>query len=114
MEKVNDLKLYSLNQARIILKIGIRKLNHYIDAGLIGVVPPPPGYKQKRIPLSEIVRFLPEQTIREQKQIITRTFTNPDVDEFINRNNTRKKNMKNFDSDKLFNQILENNNGKRI
>lgn len=107
-------KLYSLNQAKQLLGIGRATLDNYINAGLIGVVPPPPGSKHSKIPYSEIEKFLSEQTVREQKQQLTTNFTNRDVNEFINGNKSRKNDMKNFDSNKLFDQILEQHNGKRV
>src|ERR1035437_186984 len=107
-------KLYSLNQAKQMLGIGRATLDNYINAGLIGVVLPPPGCKNSKIPQSEIEKFLSEQIVREQKLQFTTNFTNRDVNEFINGNKSRKNDMKNFDSGKLFDKILENNNGKRI
>jgi len=107
-------RLYSLNKVCKLLKIGRATLNNYINAGQIGVVLPPPGSKQSKIPHSEIEKFLSEQIVREQKQQFTTNFTNRDVNEFINGNKSRKNDMKNFDSNKLFDQILEQHNGKRV
>ena len=107
-------KLYSLNQAKQLLGIGRATLDNYINAGLIGVFPPPPGCKNCKIAHSEIEKFLSEQIIREQKQSCTTNFTNRDVNEFINGNKSRKNDMENFDSNKLFDQILEQHNGKCI
>jgi len=107
-------KLYSLNQARQLLGIGRATLDNFINAGHIGVVPPPPGSKYSKIPYSEIEKFLSEQTVREQKQKFTTNFTNRDVNEFINGNKSRRNDMKDFDSTKLFDQLLEQHNGKRI
>jgi predicted DNA-binding transcriptional regulator AlpA len=110
----NSLRLYSLNKARQILGIGRATLDKYINAGLIGVIPPPPGSKQNKISHSEIEKFISEQSVREQKKSTTTNFTNRDVNEFINGNKSRRKDMKDFDSNKLFDQILEQHNGKRI
>jgi predicted DNA-binding transcriptional regulator AlpA len=107
-------KLYSLNQARQMLGIGRATLNNFINSGVIGVVLPPPGSKYSKIPQSEIERFLSEQIKREPKQQLTTNFTNRDVNEFINGNKSRRNDMKEFDSNKLFDQILEQHNGKRI
>jgi hypothetical protein len=107
-----QLKLYSLNQARILLGIGRATLNNYINAGVIGVIPPPPRSKQSKIAHSEIEKFLSEQSVREKKQSLLTNFTKPDVNEFINK--PRRNNMEKFDSGKLFDKILENNNGKRV
>ena len=107
-----QLKLYSLNQARILLGIGRATLINYINAAVIGVIPPPPGSKQFKISHSEIEKFLSEQSVREKKQSLLTNFTQPDVNEFINK--PRRNNMEKFDSSKLFDKILENNNGKRV
>jgi hypothetical protein len=110
----NSLRLYSLNKARQVLRIGRATLDNYINAGLIGIILPPPGRKFSKIPHSEIEKFQSEQIVREQKQQFTTNFTNRDVNEFINGNKSRRNNMKDFDSSKLFDQILEQHNGKRI
>jgi hypothetical protein len=107
-------KLYSLNQAKQLLGIGRATLDKFINAGLIGVVPPPPGCKNSKVSHPEIEKFLSEQIVREQKPQITTNFTNRDVNEFINGNKSRKNHMKDFDSNKRFDQILEKHNGKRI
>ena len=110
----NGLRLYSLNKARQLLRIGRTTLDNFINAGLIGIVPPAPGSKFSKIPHSEIEKFLSEQTVREQKLQFTANFTNRDVNEFINGNKSRRNDMKDFDSTKLFDQLLEQHNGKRI
>ena len=107
-------KLYSLNQAKKMLGIGRATLDNYINAGVIGVITPPPSSKHFKISHSEIEKFLTEQIVREQKQQFTTSFTNRDVNEFINGNKSRRNDMKDFDSNKLFDQILEQHNGKRI
>ncbi len=107
---VNNLKLYSFDQARKLLSIGRSALTNFINSGVIGII------KQgKRIKIShrELERFLNESVIREKTESLTLNFNERDVNNFINNNKTERSSA--FDSSLIFNNIMENyNNGKRV
>lgn len=106
----NSFRLYSLNKARQLLGIGRSLLERYISEGLIGVIPQ--AKNRVKIPHSELQRFMEENIYREKKQSIFTTTDKKEVTNFINGH--KADGNKNFDSVKLFEKILEENNGKRL
>lgn len=108
-----NFKLYSISQVSKLLKIGRSTVISYINAGQLGVVPPPPGGKYAKIPHAELERFISQEVIREKRYSLTNRASNPDVNAFINREST-KRDLKNIDSPGIFNKIMEQANGQCI
>ena len=97
--KNNNLHLYSLVQAAKLLGIGRDSLLKLIAQGKIGVIKVP---KQKKIPHSELKRYIVENSVRE----ITYTeknFTEKDEENFINKTRPRRESNNNL----IFNRLLE-------
>ena len=106
----NSFRLYSLNKARQLLGIGRSTLERYISEGLIGVISQ--AKNRVKIPHSELQRFMEENITREKRQSLINSTEKKEVTNFINGH--RADNDKDFDSVKLFEKIVEKNNGKRI
>lgn len=103
----NSLKLYSLNEARKLLGIGRSTLDGFINEGLIGVIQQ--TNNRVKIPHQELQRFVEENLTRERKKSLLSSTGRKDITNFINGEKADRN--KKFDSVKLFDKIMEKNNG---
>lgn len=102
-----SLKLYSLNETRKLLGIGRSTLDRFISEGLIGVIQQTTS--RVKIPHQELQRFIEGNLNRERKKSILSSTGRKDITNFINGQKADKD--KKFDSVKLFDKIMEKNNG---
>jgi excisionase family DNA binding protein len=103
----NDLKLYSLNKAKELLGIGRSTLERLIGEGLIKTIT---IGNNRKIPRMEIQRFINDNLIHERKTSSLSSIERKDITKFVN--GQRADDYKQFDSVKLFEKIMEKNNGK--
>ena len=109
-ESTDNFKLYSLNQAKKLLGIGITTLEHLIGSGLIKTISM--GKNRKKIPQQELQQYINQNLKGEIVQSLFSNCDKYDVNKFI----TGAKDTSEcaLDSVMLFNKIMENNYGKRI
>ncbi len=106
-EKNQNLHLYSVAHAAKLLGLGRDTLHKLIAQGKIGVIK---ISKRNKISHAELERFIAVCSVREITQT-EKSFTNKDVDHFINNNKPRRES----NNDLIFNSLMkELKDGKRI
>lgn len=103
LQKEEQLKMYSLNEAAKVMGIGRDNLRSLISQGLIGYIL---LGKSKRIPHQELVRFQKENTIRKVEPISSSKNNFEFIKETKSKIDQRKSNFK---SKELLDNILRSN-----
>ncbi len=103
-QSTDKLRLYSLNQAKNILGIGITTLHYFIDIGMIGTIH---QGKRRKISYMELHRFINENTERKVSSFVPDKFTDRDVEYFTHGKEDKNNSILSVDSQLIFNQLLE-------